>query len=1065
MGLNIISVEKLCKSGYKVIFDNEICMISDKSNQIIAKARKQYGLYQLEVRVTAQNEQVLAIANRRDDLCLWHNRLAHVNEKLVRQMIRRQDLEKERLNCTSCIQGKMARSEFSRSNSKSSRRYELVHTDVCGPFEENAIGEYRYFVTFIDDYSKYCFVYLIRQKSEVFTKFKELYNEAENSGLKISILRSDNGGEYTSKEFDKFLKEKGVTHQFSIPYLPQQNGVAERMNRTLQDAVRSMIVGAQLSKTYWGYAVRCAAYVRNRCMTQRNNTMSPLEILKKVESNWKDFRIFGCICYAHVPKEKRSKLDVRAEKCIFLGYSEVSKGYIVQEVDSGRSLVARDVKFFEDQFINKLMEEQDKEPLKSKRVRFVLDDQVDRDTQIVTRSVTNQVQSSEAQSSAETPWEETSINREISYTGDSIDSPIEESMENNENDEVASNEQVMPGEQAVTTETEVQGNGPDKSKYYDWIPFDVPPVKDHFGPPQFSKRRSHYRRTGTEDDEFSERLLLVSNEPETYKQAMESKDSDKWLAAMKSEMQSMKTNHTWDLVKLPTGRKLVDCRWTFKIKPNEAGGACRYKARLCARGFTQIYGIDFDETFSPVVKFTSIRVFLVKAISMKMVIHQMDVVTAFLNAPLEEEIFMKQAPGFEVPGKEQLVCKLNKSLYGLKQSSRQWNKVIDVFLKELSFTVIDADTCVYTKHSGNKMVMISLYVDDLLIASNDKNLLMGVKKSLNKRFEMKDLGRVQICLGLEFDWQHNGSCVLNQNKYIERILERFNMVDCKPVDCPIASGQKLTKAMCPSPGEEPEMKEVPYRSAVGSLIYLVTGTRPDIAVATGEVAKFCENPGRQHWAAVKRILRYLRGTMDVGLLFNPRDVSLTGFCDADWAGDLDNRRSTTGYLFMIGGVPVSWKSKRQQTVALSTAEAEYMALSDASREATWLRRILLNFDCEQSIPTIIFDDNQGCIALAKNPVEHERTKHIDIRHHFIREMVESQVIDVQYVCSEEMLADLLTKGVSRDRHVKLCKLMNLVRKSSNPLNLSEGGVLGMSTVTQTQRKLKEKLCLDKSDIN
>jgi len=261
----------------------------------------------------------------------------------------------------------------------------------------------------------------------------------------------------------------------------------------------------------------------------------------------------------------------------------------------------------------------------------------------------------------------------------------------------------------------------------------------------------------------------------------------------------------------------------------------------------------------------------------------------------------------------------------------------------------------------------------------------------------------------------------------------------------------LTKAISPtSKDEELEMKQVPYRSAVGSLIYLVTGTRPDKAVATGEVAKFCENPGKQHWGAVKRILRYLKGTMDVGLLFKPSNVSLEGYCDADWAGDLDNRRSTTGYIFMIGGVPVSWKSKRQQTVALSTAEAEYMALSDASREVTWLRRILLNFNCEQVSPTVVFDDNQGCIALAKNPVEHERTKHIDIRYHFIREMVESKVIDVQYIRSEDMLADLLTKGVNRDRHVKLCKLMNLVRKSRNPLNLSEGGVLGMSPVTQTQ---------------
>jgi hypothetical protein len=415
---------------------------------------------------------------------------------------------------------------------------------------------------------------------------------------------------------------------------------------------------------------------------------------------------------------------------------------------------------------------------------------------------------------------------------------------------------------------------------------------------------------------------------------------------------------------------------------------------------------------------------------MKMKIHQMDVVTAFLYAPIDEEIYMKQAPGFEEPGKERLVCRLKKSIYGLKQSPRLWNKVIDKFLKNEKFKVIDADCCIYMKTKREKTIMVSLYVDDLLIASNCKTLCAKLKVNLNKRFEMKDLGIVQVCLGIEFNWLPNGTCLLNQSKYIENILSRFNMQECKPIGCPIEGGARLSKDMAPKTEEEiREMEKVPYRNAVGSLIYLVTGTRPDLAVATSTVAKFCENPGPAHWTAVKRILRYLKGTSDWGLLFNPKNDTLVGYSDADWAGDPDSRRSTTGYLFTIGGVPVSWKSKKQATVALSTAEAEYMALATAAQEVSWLRKFLVNFGLDQNEATVIFEDNQGCIALAKNPVSHERTKHIDIRYHFIRELIEAKMIDLQYLPTEEMLADLLTKGMARDRHLELCRKLNVIGTS------------------------------------
>ncbi len=547
---------------------------------------------------------------------------------------------------------------------------------------------------------------------------------------------------------------------------------------------------------------------------------------------------------------------------------------------------------------------------------------------------------------------------------------------------------------------------------YTMIDRNLPPVKDINAPPINEKRKSYYR---------GERVMLMDKGPRTYNEALESSDSEEWLVAMESEMKSLAKNDVWELVPLPKGRKLVDCRWVLGRKYNSEGKPDRYKARLVAKGFTQEYGLDYEETYAPVVHFNSLRMFLTLAVYSKMNVQQMDVVTAFLYGELEEEIFMKQPPGFEEKTENGLVCKLKKSLYGLKQSPRQWYKLLDRFLRDKGYRRSNVDPCIYVK-GDEEMIMIALYVDDLIIASNSKFLMKETKRNLCDRFEMKDLGRLHYCLGIEIVWRDDGTCVFNQSKYIGNVLERFGMKDCKPVSTPINSGTKLTKEMSPKTEEEiSEMKSVPYRSAVGSLIYLVTGTRPDIAVAVGEVAKYSNNPGRQHWMAVKRILRYLKETVNFGIKCDPKSVDLVGYSDADWAGDLDTRRSTTGYLFKLGSVPICWKSKRQPTVALSTAEAEYMALSMATQTAIWIRKLLNDFDVASVEPVVIYEDNQGCIAMAKNPVNHERTKHIDIRYNFVRERVEDKTVVVKYLETTEMLADILTKGLSRDQHRKLCE--------------------------------------------
>jgi transposase InsO family protein len=347
--MNIISVSKLCDHNYRVSFEKDMCIIKDQFDRTILKAKRTGGIYKL---VVYSPENLVALNLSSDESELWHQRLGHLNMQVVRKMI--PELKgKGKIECKSCFQGKMARVAFGLSNGKHGELFGLIHSDVCGPFEGNAIGGYRYYVTFIDDKSRYTLVYLIRTKSEVFEKFKNFEALVRNKYQKtIKILRSENGGEYLSTEFDLFLKSKGIQKQFSVAYTPQQNGVAEKMNRTLVESARTMMIHANLPKSYWGYAVLNAVYVRNRCKSNVLDGKSAFEIAEGKIPDLEKLRVFGCICYAHVPDEKRKKLDAKAVKCVFLGVSNVSKAWIVENVSTKSVFTSRDVKFCEGSFLN-----------------------------------------------------------------------------------------------------------------------------------------------------------------------------------------------------------------------------------------------------------------------------------------------------------------------------------------------------------------------------------------------------------------------------------------------------------------------------------------------------------------------------------------------------------------------------------------------------------------------------------------------------------------------------------------------------------------------------------------
>ena len=452
---------------------------------------------------------------------------------------------------------------------------------------------------------------------------------------------------------------------------------------------------------------------------------------------------------------------------------------------------------------------------------------------------------------------------------------------------------------------------------------------------------------------------------------------------------------------------------------NPQGEVERHKARLVVKGYRQKAGIDYDEVFAPVARMETIRLLISQAAQFGWPIYQMDVKSAFLNGVLEEEVYVEQPLGYMKAGKEQLVLRLEKALYGLKQAPRAWNTRIDSYFKENGFRQCPFEHAIYVKSRKGELLVVALYVDDLIFMGNSQRLLEEFKEVMMKEFEMTDLGKMRYFLGLEIRQDSSGTFV-SQGAYARNILKRFGMDNCNPVATPMELGVKLSKF---EGGEAVEANS--YRSMVGSLRYL-TCTRPDIAFAVGVASRYMSDPRHSHLKAVKRIMRYLKGTEDLGMFYSKSDkFELTGFVDSDWCGDIDDRKSTTGFAFYMGGTTFTWSSKKQPIVTMSTCEAEYVAAAHCVCHAIWLRNLLHDMKVPQHEPTEIRVDNKSAIELAKNPGDHERTKHIDVRFHFIREHIKDETIRVVHVQSNDQAADILTKALPKPSFEKGKRMLGM----------------------------------------
>lgn len=981
LGVNLLSVNKIVEKGNTILFDKSGCTIRNSEGNTVMHTKAENGVYKIQEVIDKS-----LVTTTVDDVMTWHRRLGHLNSNSMNQMRRGvvdgvnfSGDESEIRNCATCCFGKMSRLPFPTSETKASKILELIHSDLDGPMETQSIGHAKYFLTFIDDFSRNVFVYFLKCKSEVLEKFKHFKSFVENQtgeriqsfvsgitkpeNISVKKLRSDRGGEYCSAEFERYLASQGIQHQLTAPYTPQQNGVAERLNRTLVEKAKCLLFDADLPKHFWAEAIHMAAFLYNNSVNSSGKT-TPHQLYTGKKSDLTNLKVFGTEVMVHVPDKMRRKWDQKSEKMVFVGYDDNTKGYRCIDKKTGKLRVSRDVKFLD----------------KSEKVILNLDDDA---TEHFEGKIN--IGTSEPTQDESVIIVDDSIYEETETSSSNDESSYENLDDSNDPDYEPSDETIKEAEE-------------DESK-------------DH-SPHKNGKQR----KVNPSPLNLTNYAFFV--EPQTLKAATSDDDADKWIQAINEEMHSHKLNGTWTLTNLPEGKKAIKSKWVFKIKRNQMGEISRYKARLVVKGCSQKPGIDYTETFAPVVRYSSLRFLFALAVKYRLNCYQLDAITAFIQGEVTEELYMEQPEGFNDGTKR--VCKLNRALYGLKQAGRLWNLKLDSALSKFGLQKCKSDPCIY--FNNERDVFVAVYVDDLLIFFKNNTKLNDLKSYLNKTFMMKDVGPIESCLGMRVK-QENFGIELDQEAYINDMLVRFGMENSKPVGTPSDTHEKLSTTMVTV--ETSLVGKVPYQEAVGSLLYLAQCTRPDIAFAVNDVSRFNANHGQTHWKAVKRIFRYLKGTANYKLKFSRSKDLFHCYTDADWASDVDKRRSCSGHVILMSNAAISWQSKRQATVALSSTEAEYMAMSAAICEVIWTQQLSSELDATPERGTRVLCDNESAEKLALSDAYRPRTKHIDIRYHHMRQKIQDGVIQIDHVSSAKNVADALTKAVTKDKNIFCTRGMGL----------------------------------------
>ena len=1075
----LLSVGKAYYDGIDVHINGVHCHLTDSNGDLIGLAEHVYP-YQWLTDLSIQDSEVLPNTKSTEtesnhsqadsDLVnMWHQRFCHLSAQNLQRLIRENMVEGLKLpsgdltkcighqgTCDACMHGRQTASPFKSTQNSCTKPLEVVHMDLMGPIDPETPEGYKYALVILDEFTEYSFVVLLKSKSDAAKEAAYILASLQNQqDCKVQFIRTDNGTEFNG--LYKFCREHGAVHQKTAPYAHQQNGKIERLNRTLQEKARCLLSASELSSEHWGEALLTSNYVRNMSPV-KHLSKTPFEMMHGKAPNVSHLRIFGSKCFLLLPKSKRGgKFEPVSAEGIFVGYDSLSKNYKVL-VEGKVDVYCREYVKFSEHTTHNLpdaLAEDDEDDIPPP----LLNDSDSEDDQSEDGDTAEQI--TDVSSALGNPVlsleldQDTSLDSAGVQQGKGQDPPGPDSSgtKHGENAAAGSTDASVPepcstsaacprplkGVPQVTTHDQSGGTVPDPQLVpgsdQDTVP--EPPAGGFSSKYPVRNRKqadahpwwsgAHITQTETSFlgyVQVQKDTLYV--EPVTYFQAINSPEAEKWLEAMKDEMHSLSALGTWTYVEVTDTqrKKALPVKWVYKIKLTETGEVDRFKARLVAKGFKQVYGIDYTEVYAPVSKHTTLRYLLAKSVDRNMNVHQMDVSTAFLHGNLAEEIYVQQPEGFHVGGPN-TVCKLHKALYGLKQAPKAWYDTISQVLVSAGFTVSDADPSLFVLNkSEGSMIYLLLYVDDILLLSKNMSVITEIKSLLSSHFSVKDLGEAKHFLGMHIKQERdtNGdllSITLSNEKLINDMLESFDLKEEKPKSIPIDRSMKLRK------GEgKPLPPDNRYRELVGGVLYLSNTIRPDIAYSASLLARFSNCPTTQHWAAGIHLLKYLSGTKELGLKWEKSKGGIIGYVDSNFAGDLDGYRSTTGFIFLSNGTAISWGSKLQKLAALSTVEAEFVAMSSGVQEALWLSKLVQDVG-EDLGAAVILSDNTGALANIRGIPISPRTKHIGVRFHRVRGEVLKGNINPQYIHTSENIADMFTKILPKASFVKFREMSGM----------------------------------------
>jgi Reverse transcriptase (RNA-dependent DNA polymerase)/gag-polypeptide of LTR copia-type/Integrase core domain/GAG-pre-integrase domain len=998
------------------------------------------------------------VSSKEEDALLLHARTGHIPFQTLAHMVKHghitgvnvtasQLMAASKHTCGICVQAKNIGTPFKPSERQTTRNLELVHCDLC-EFPVTSLGGGKYVLVVTDDYSKWSGVTVLKSKAHAKAELQYMLNQWMTlTGEKVHTLRTDRGGEFVNAEMHEYLAEKGIIHQQSIAYAHQQNGKAERVNRSLTNIVRALLLQSKFPSYMWAEAMQHACYLLNIEYRKKIQTTPHHRFLGSVP-DVSHLRVFGCLVYYRVPEELRNKLDPRARPAFYLGGEPNSKGYrVLAKTDKGQLTVkaVRDIVSVERYMIHSVPPLQSFEhrerghqvPAGGEQSRRLADhpeEQVsDFDPHAHGHQVPRQESGMVESPAVEQQWEDQLMKQ--------LDGQLADGG-------ATANTDLPPSSEARLGDTRYPArsrSAPDR--YGDWngngvswikevihtldSTVGVQTVGDSVKSLLIQDALSAHDRRATVDLENCEwaslngpRVYAASEsaqqdplpDPSTIWEAYDRPDGEKWKAATDSEFESLLKNNTWELVKREEWMKVLPCKWILKIKQDADGNPERYKARLVVGGHRQVYGVDFEETFASVSKATTQKALLALAAYNGWEVLQFDVSTAFLHGDVEHEIYMLQPEGYAFGGAE-MVCKLTKSLYGLKQAPRAWFAKLTDHLRTMGLRGSTADPNLWLGMWKGVKVWIAIVVDDTLVTSSSVGTTKEVIAKILKKFPGKS-GPADWYCGMKLEWQVDGTVRVTQTAHIEALLAKHHLHDIPVRGLPMATNTKLKKA-----GESLDTANFPYASIVGALIYIACNTRPDITSTVSKLTRYMSCPTVDHWNCLLGLLGYLKATKHMGIHLGKSD-EIVGYCDSDWATCEDTRRSQTGWVFMMYGGPICWQSKSQTTVATSTVEAEYQAASSAAREALWLRQLLADLDVPHT-PMHIMCDSQGALSSMMNSQVSQRTKHIDVIHHFVRERCHLGQIKFKFVEGKYNVADVLTKPLPKEKHVWCCHHLSM----------------------------------------